>query len=73
MIVGGGPALWDFQQQFMQSVLFSISLEKQTVGSKVIHTTEVENYPGMPNTDNFTIADTLQKSGATSAQRFIYG
>lgn len=61
VIVGGGPAGLSAAIYAKRALLDTVVLEKQAVGGQVITTTEVENYPGMPNTDGFTITDTLQK------------
>ena len=61
VIVGGGPAGLSAAIYAKRALLDTVVLEKQAVGGQVITTTEVENYPGMPNTDGFTITDTLPK------------
>ena len=61
VIVGGGPAGLSAAIYAKRALLDTVVLEKQAVGGQVITTTEVENYPGMPNTDGFTITDTLKK------------
>ena len=57
-----------FLPEFMRHARFSIAviLEKEAVGGQTILTTEIDNYPGMPHTDGFTIADTMQKASRRS-------
>lgn len=61
VIVGGGPAGLSAGIYATRALLDTVILEKEAVGGQTILTTEIDNYPGMPHTDGFTIADTFQK------------
>ncbi len=61
IIIGGGPAGLSAAIYAQRSLLDSVLLEQEAVGGQVIITSDIDNYPGVPNTDGFTLVDAMQK------------
>ena len=59
-IIGAGPAGLTAAIYARRSLLDTLVLEREATGGQVILTSEVDNYPGLPHTDGFTIADAMQ-------------
>lgn len=60
VIIGAGPAGLSAAIYAQRSLLDTVVLEQETVGGQVILTSEVDNYPGVPHTDGFTLTDTMR-------------
>lgn len=73
VIVGGGPAGLSAGIYATRALLDTVILEKEAVGGQTILTTEIDNYPGMPHTDGFTIADTMQKQAEDLGAEVVMG
>jgi thioredoxin reductase (NADPH) len=61
VIIGGGPAGLSAAIYAQRALLDSVLLEQEAIGGQVITTAEVDNYPGVPNTDGFSLTDAMQK------------
>lgn len=61
VIIGGGPAGLSAAIYAQRAMLNAITLEQEAVGGQVILTSEVDNYPGVPHTDGFTLVDAMQR------------
>lgn len=61
VIVGGGPAGLSASIYAQRALLNTVTLEQEAVGGQVILTSEVDNYPGVPHTDGFTLTDAMQR------------
>ena len=61
VIVGGGPAGLSAAIYAKRALLDTVVLEREAIGGQVILTSEVDNYPGVPNTDGFTLTDAMQR------------
>ena len=61
VIVGAGPAGLSAAIYAQRAMLNSIVLEQEAVGGQVILTSEVDNYPGVPHTDGFSLVDAMQR------------
>lgn len=61
VIIGGGPAGLTAAIYAQRALLDSVLLEQEAVGGQVILTSEIDNYPGVPNTDGFTLSDTMRR------------
>ena len=61
VIVGGGPAGLSAAVYAKRALLDTVVLEREAVGGQVILTSEVDNYPGVPNTDGFSLTDAMQR------------
>lgn len=61
VIIGAGPAGLTAAIYAQRALLDTVTLEQEAVGGQVILTSGVDNYPGVPHTDGFTLVDTMQK------------
>ena len=59
IIVGGGPAGLSAAIYAQRAMLDTVLIEKEALGGQVILTSEVDNYPGVPHTDGFTLTDLM--------------
>ena len=57
VIVGGGPAGLSAAIYARRSLLDAVTLEREALGGQAILTSEIDNYPGLPHTDGFTLSD----------------
>ena len=60
VIVGGGPAGLSAAIYAQRSLLDAVTLEREALGGQVILTSEIDNYPGLPHTDGFTLSDAMR-------------
>lgn len=60
-IVGAGPAGLSAAIYAQRSLLDTVVLEQESVGGQIILTSEVDNYPGVPHTDGFSLSDAMRK------------
>ena len=77
VIIGGGPAGLSASIYAARALLDSVTLEQEAVGGQVILTSEVDNYPGIPHTDGFTLTDAMKQQaqdlGATIVMDNVKG
>lgn len=60
VIVGGGPAGLSAAIYARRSLLNAVTLEREALGGQAILTSEIDNYPGLPHTDGFTLSDVMR-------------
>lgn len=60
VIVGGGPAGLSAAIYAQRALLDNVLLEKEALGGQVIITNEVDNYPGVPHTDGFSLVEAMR-------------
>ena len=60
IIIGGGPAGLSAAIYAKRALLDTIVLEQEALGGQVIITSEIDNYPGVPNTDGFTLTEAMR-------------
>lgn len=77
VIVGAGPAGLSAAIYAQRALLDTVTLEQEAVGGQVILTSGIDNYPGVPNTDGFTLTDIMKKQaedlGATIQMSNVTG
>ena len=61
VIIGSGPAGLSAAIYGARALLDAVTLEQEAVGGQIILTSEVDNYPGVPHTDGFSLTDAMQK------------
>lgn len=61
VIVGGGPAGLTATIYASRALLDSVTLEQEAFGGQMVKTAEVDNYPGVPHTDGFTLSDLMRQ------------
>ena len=71
VIVGGGPAGLSAAIYAQRSLLDTVVLERETVGGQVVLTSEVENYPGVPHADAFSLADAMREQAVELGARVV--
>lgn len=60
IIIGAGPAGLSAAIYAQRAMLDAITLEQEAVGGQVVLTSDVDNYPGVPHTDGFSLVDAMQ-------------
>lgn len=60
VIIGGGPAGLSAAIYAKRALLDTIVLEQEALGGQVIITSEIDNYPGVPHTDGFTLTEAMR-------------
>ncbi len=64
VIIGGGPAGLSASIYAKRALLDAVTLEHQAFGGQVLQTSEVDNYPGVPNTDGFSLVEAMRSQAA---------
>lgn len=59
VIIGAGPAGLSAAIYAQRSMIDAVTIEKEAVGGQVILTSDVDNYPGVPHTDGFSLVDAM--------------
>ena len=59
VIVGGGPAGLTASIYAQRSLLDAVTLEQEAFGGQTILTSEIDNYPGLPHTDGYTLSEAM--------------
>lgn len=59
IIVGGGPAGLTASIYAQRSLLDAVTLEQEAFGGQTILTSEIDNYPGLPHTDGYTLSEAM--------------
>lgn len=74
-IIGGGPAGMTAAIYAQRAMLSSIVFEKALFGGQMTLTSDVDNYPGEPHADGYTLGESMLKQvkelGAETKQRDI--
>jgi thioredoxin reductase (NADPH) len=60
VIVGGGPAGLTAAIYAQRSLLDAVTLEQEAFGGQTILTSEIDNYPGLPHTDGYTLSEAMR-------------
>lgn len=61
VIVGGGPAGLTASIYAQRSLLDAVTLEREALGGQMMLTGAIDNYPGLPGTDGFSLSDALRE------------
>lgn len=61
VIIGGGPAGMSASIYAQRALLDAITLEQQAFGGQVLQTSEVDNYPGVPHTDGYSLMEAMRQ------------
>ncbi len=72
VIIGGGPAGLSAAIYAQRAMLDSVLLEQEAVGGQVIITSDIDNYPGVPHTDGFTLIDAMQSQAVDLVAQISY-
>lgn len=71
VIVGAGPAGLSAAIYAQRALLDTIVIEQEAVGGQVILTTDVDNYPGVPQTDGYTLVEAMQRQARDLGAQII--
>lgn len=71
VIIGGGPAGLSAAIYAQRAMLDSVLLEQEAVGGQVIITSDIDNYPGVPQTDGFTLIEAMQRQAESLGARIV--
>lgn len=71
VIIGGGPAGLSAAIYAQRAMLDSVLLEQEAVGGQVIITSDIDNYPGVPQTDGFSLIEAMQRQAEGLGARII--
>lgn len=72
VIVGGGPAGLAASIYAQRALLDNILLEKEAVGGQVVTTADIDNYPGVPNADGFSLVDAMRTQAEDLGGKIVY-
>lgn len=61
VVIGAGPAGLSAAIYAQRAMLSGVVLEQESVGGQVVLTSEVDNYPGVPNADGYSLVEAMQK------------
>lgn len=73
VIVGGGPAGLSAAIYAQRALLNTITLEQEAIGGQVLLTSEVDNYPGVPRTDGFTLVEAMRSQAEDLGAQIVLG
>lgn len=59
IIIGGGPAGLTAAIYAKRALLDTLLLEQEAVGGQVLITSDIDNYPGLPHSDGYTIVSNM--------------
>lgn len=71
VIIGGGPAGLSAAIYAQRALLDTVTLEQEAVGGQVILTSEIDNYPGVPHADGFTLADSMRSQAEALGAKIV--
>ena len=71
IIIGGGPAGLSAAIYAQRAMLDALLLEQEAVGGQVIVTSDIDNYPGVPHTDGFTLVDAMRTQAEDLGARIV--
>lgn len=71
VIIGGGPAGLSASIYATRAMLDAVTIEQTAIGGQVILTTDIDNYPGIPNTTGFELIDAMQRQATDLGAQFV--
>ena len=69
VIIGGGPAGLAASIYAACALLDSVTLEQQAYGGQVLLTSEIDNYPGVPNADGYSLIESMRQQATDLGAR----
>ena len=73
VIIGGGPAGLSAAIYAQRALLDTVLVEQEALGGQVIITSEVDNYPGVPHTDGFSLVDAMHTQAKDLGAQTLMG
>ncbi|MBE5024651.1 FAD-dependent oxidoreductase [Olsenella sp. DSM 107455] len=71
VIVGGGPAGLSAAIYASRSMLDAVTLEREALGGQAILTSEIDNYPGVPHADGFSLVEAMRAQAEGLGARIV--
>ena len=71
IIVGGGPAGLSAALYAQRAMLDTLVFEKEAFGGQTILTSEIDNYPGVPHTDGYSLSEQMKSQAEEFGARFV--
>ena len=71
VIDGGGPAGLSAAIYASRSMLDAVTLEREALGGQVILTSEIDNYPGVPHVDGFSLVEAMRAQAEDLGARIV--
>ena len=71
IIIGGGPAGLSAALYAKRAMLDTLVFEKEAFGGQTILTSEIDNYPGVPHTDGYTLSEQMKSQAEEFGAQFI--
>jgi len=71
VIIGGGPAGLSAAIYAQRAMLDAVLIEQEAVGGQVIITSDIDNYPGAPHTDGFSLIENMQRQAEDLGAKII--
>ena len=71
VIVGAGPAGLSAAIYASRAMLDAVTIEQAGVGGQVLTTTDIDNYPGTPNTTGFELMDAMQRQATDLGAQIV--
>ncbi|MBO7675774.1 MAG: FAD-dependent oxidoreductase [Atopobiaceae bacterium] len=71
VIIGGGPAGLSAAIYAQRALLDTVLLEQEAVGGQVLLTSEVDNYPGLPHTDGFSLVEAMRSQAVDLGAQIV--
>lgn len=60
VIIGAGPAGLSAAIYAQRAMLDTVTIEQEAIGGQVVTTSDVDNYPGVPKTDGFSLVEAMR-------------
>ncbi|MDO4796400.1 MAG: thioredoxin-disulfide reductase [Coriobacteriales bacterium] len=70
-IVGAGPAGLSAAIYAQRAMLDAITIEHTAVGGQMVLTSDVDNYPGVPHTDGYSLVEAMQQQATDLGARIV--
>ncbi len=61
VIVGAGPAGLSAAIYAQRAMLNAVTLEHEAVGGQMVLTSDIDNYPGVPHTDGYSLVEAMRQ------------
>lgn len=73
VIVGGGPAGLTASIYARRSLLDAVTIEREATGGQLMLTGTIDNYPGLPGTDGYSLSEAIRAQAEGLGAEISYG
>ncbi|MBP3893313.1 MAG: FAD-dependent oxidoreductase [Atopobiaceae bacterium] len=71
VIIGGGPAGLSAAIYAQRALLDTLLLEQEAVGGQVLITSDIDNYPGLPKTDGYSLVNAMHTQATDLGAKIV--